>query len=206
MAMSWLSGMGEMSRTLSDRQLLRSGGFSSICRPFAHSALSLALAFCTVGVTVAQAKGKRQRHPGGFSFELPDGWRVENGRQGAMLAPPGSAVDPEREDNPEVYTVWPSQDGTSPADDQFVDEYRRSLLGQGATLENDGRKESFGRYGSIFTFDFVHPDRKTPFRVRIFRMQAKGRPIALIATGLRTRLAARERVLREIAASLDYDR
>jgi hypothetical protein len=150
------------------------------------------------------AKGKRTTHPAGFTFELPNGWRVENGERGAMLMPPGVTVDPAREDNPEVYTIWPSEDGAAPADEAFVSQYRDSLREQGVQLDKDGRKEAFGRYGSIYTFDFVHPARKTPFRVRIFSMTARNRQIALVATGLRAKVVSRDRALRDIAASLDY--
>jgi hypothetical protein len=150
------------------------------------------------------AKGKRTTHPAGFTFELPNGWRVENGQRGAILIPPGVTVDPAREDNPEIYTIWPSEDGSAPADESFVKQYRESLREQGVQLDKDGRKEAFGRYGSIYTFDFTHPARKVPFRLRIFSMQARNRPIALVATGVRAKVESRDGDLRNVAASLDY--
>lgn len=51
------------------------------------------------------AKGKKTLHPRGFSFELPDRWKWELAEQGGVLLPPGVVVDPEREDNPEVYSI-----------------------------------------------------------------------------------------------------
>ena len=156
--------------------------------------------------SVATSKGKRHLHPAGFSFELPDGWTAENGQQVAMVVPKGVRVDPGREDNPEIYTVWGTAPGAATDDAEFISGLRENFLAQGIKLDLDGRPEAFGRNGSIYTFDFVHPARKAPFRVRIFSLKAKGRTIALIATGLRDRVISRDKPLRELAATLDYIR
>ena len=166
----------------------------------------MAAAAILLAPPIATPKGKRHLHPAGFSFELPSGWTAENGQQVAMLVPKGVQVDPGREDNPEVYTVWGAAPGSAAGDAEFIGGLRENFLAQGIKLDQDGRPEAFGRTGSIYTFDFLHPARKAPFRVRIYSMKAKGRPIALIATGLRDRIAARDKPLREIAATLDYTR
>jgi hypothetical protein len=152
------------------------------------------------------AADKRHRHPEGFSFQAPNNWKVENGEGGALLIPRGVTVDPGREDNPEVYTVRPSPADAVGFEKEMVAGVRESLAGQGVRLEQDSRPELFGRNGSIYTFDFVHPARKAAFRIRVFAMRVKGRVIALIASGLRDRVASRDKALREVAASLDYDR
>jgi len=56
----------------------------------------------------------------------------------------------------------------------------------------------------IYTFDFTHPERNAPYRIRVFAMQHKGRPLLLVATGQRERLMARDAVLREIARSIEW--
>jgi hypothetical protein len=152
------------------------------------------------------AKEKRHRHPAGFSFELSNGWTVENGAEAALLVPRGVSVDPNREDNPEIYTVRTSPVGTTAGEKELIAGLRETLVSQGVKLEQDPRPEGFGRRGSIYTFDFVHPARKAAFRIRVFSMQSKGRTIALIASGLRDRVASRDKALRDMAASLDYDR
>jgi hypothetical protein len=156
-------------------------------------------------VEAAGPKNKRQRHAAGYSFELPDGWTFEAGSRAVVVLPKGVKVDPDREDNPEVYTIWPGGQGEQ-ADGEFVAGFRERLAAQGAAVDPAARPEAFGRFGTIHTFDFVHPARKVPFRVRIFSMQAKGKTIALVASGLKEKVASRDRTLREIAASLDYDR
>jgi hypothetical protein len=152
------------------------------------------------------AKDKRHRHPAGFSFEPPNGWTVENGEDAALLVPKGAKVDPDREDNPEIYTVRPSGEGAAGGEKALVAEMRETLVSQGVKLTEEPRPEAFGKRGSIYTLDFVHPARKAAFRVRVYSMQSKGRTIALIATGLRERVASRDKALRDVAASLDYDR
>ena len=166
----------------------------------------LAAAAILLAPSIAAPKGKRHLHPAGFSFELPAGWTAENGQQVAMLVPKGVLVDGGREDNPEVYTVRGAAPGSASDDAEFIAGLRENFVAQGIKLDQDGRPEAFGRNGSIYTFDFLHPARKAPFRIRIYSMKAKGRTIALIATGLRDRVTARDKPLREIAASLDYIR
>ncbi|MBK5290159.1 MAG: hypothetical protein JJE04_00505 [Acidobacteriia bacterium] len=150
------------------------------------------------------AKGKKYQHPSGFSFELPGGWTAEMGAVAAALIPPGGKLDPNREDNPEVYTIWPAEAGS---DEDLVAATRQSLERSGAKPEGGGVNQPFkapGRAGTSHTMDFQHPERKVAYRIRIFSLHVKGRRIALLATGHRDKLVAREKDLQEIARSMDY--
>ena len=159
--------------------------------------LGLALALIA---GAAMAKGKKHQHAAGFSCELPDGWRAENGPQAVALLPPGVKVDPGKEDNPEVYTIWASQ-GEGGQD--LVSSTRINLERTGVKAES--KDEVFSvkdKPGTSHTFDFTHPERKLAYRIRIFSLRVSGWRLTLMATGLRERVAAREGQLKEIARSL----
>ena len=150
------------------------------------------------------AKGKRYQHPSGFSFELPPGWTAEIGAMAVAVIPPGGKLDPNREDNPEVYTIWPAESG---ADEDLVQATRENLERTGAKPEGGGVNVGFkspAGAGTSHTMDFTHPERKVAYRVRIISLSIKGRRIALLATGHRDKLVAREKDLQEIARSIDY--
>ena len=74
-------------------------------------------------------------------------------------------------------------------------------------VDREGDLEQFSqqsRPGVIYTFDFIHPERKTPYRIRVFAFRHKGRPLMLVATGQRDKLAARDNVLREIVKNTEW--
>ena len=167
-------------------------------------ALAITLLLASLCLPSIEAKGKRYNHPAGFSFELPDKWTVENGEDSAMLLPPGVKVDPARENNPEVYTVNMSPANAPKEAAESVQDLRSSIEGSGITL--DDKQETFTKYGVIYIFDFLHPRTKAPLRVVSFVITAKGRSIVLFARGDRAKIQARDKTLREIAATLDYDR
>lgn len=151
---------------------------------------------------------KRVKHPLGFRVDLPDGWTSENSKVGLILLPPGVKLDPDREDNPEVYTVWSAQDDQSSEQD-YVEGIRARFRNSRIAVEREGDIERFalprkneGISGVIYTFDFIHPERKAAYRLRAFAMTTRGRQLILIAQGLRDKVASRDRALREIAASL----
>lgn len=162
----------------------------------------------SLGTRLAHAaKGKRHRHATlGFRVQLPDGWRSENAELGMTIIPPGLNVDPNREDNPEVYSLW-SVEADKTSEEEYIKTLRARFKQSGTKVERDGDLEPFsmpGRAGVIYTFDFTHPERNAPYRIRVFAMQHKGRPLLLVATGQRERLMARDAVLREIARSIEW--
>ena len=152
------------------------------------------------------AKGRKVKHPLGFRVFVPDGWQAEAAEVGMTLSPPGGVIDPKREDNPEVYSVW-SVEADKTSEEEYIKSLRERFKQSGLKVEREGDLETFsspGRPGLIYTFDFTHPERKTPYRIRVFAFHHKGRPLLLVATGQRERLVARDAVLREIARGSEW--
>ena len=116
-------------------------------------------------------------------------------------------IDPKREDNPEVYSVW-SVEADKTSEEEYIKSLRERFKQSGLKVEREGDLETFlgpqGGPGVIYTFDFIHPERKTSYRIRVFAIQHKGRPLLLVATGQRERLVARDAVLREIARGAEW--
>lgn len=155
----------------------------------------------------AFAKGKKTTHPAGFSFELPDKWKWEHAGQGGVLLPPGVLVDPEREDNPEVYSILLPAAQHNGAEREYIEDLKAGLKGSKILPDRGGDIESFsepGLGGVIYTFDFAHPRQKVPYRIRVFAMSAKGKLLLLIANGHRAKVESRDRLLREVARSFNW--
>lgn len=151
-------------------------------------------------------KGKRVKHPLGFRAFVPDGWTAEPAEVGMTLSPPGAVIDPKREDNPEVYSLW-SIEADQISEEEYIKSVRERFKQSGVVVERGGDIESFSqpsRPGVIYTFDFIHPDRKLPYRIRVYAFRHKGRPLLLVATGQRERLAARDAALREIVKQTEW--
>lgn len=166
----------------------------------------LAVALMLVSlVSVAEAK-KKYKHALGFRVDLPDGWTAETADLGATLFPPGVRVDPNHETNPEVYSVW-AVEADKTTEQEYIQSLRDRLKATRAEVERGGDLEAFsapGRPGVIYTFDFMHPERKLAYRIRVFAIQHKGKPLLLIATGHREKVAARDNALRMIARSIEW--
>ena len=168
--------------------------------------LRFVLLFLLVLCAAAVAKGKRTRHPLGFTFELPEKWRWEAADDGGVLLPQGVVVDPDKEDNPEVYSISGTHRELS-SERQYISGVKANLKESGVEIDRGGDLENFsmpGLGGVIYTFDFVHPKHKVPYRIRVFAMTPKGRVMLLIASGHRQRVEQRDKPLREIARSLDW--
>ena len=158
-------------------------------------------------VAPAAIKGKRVKHVLGFRAFVPNGWTAEPAELGMTLSPPGARIDPDREDNPEVYSLW-SVEADHTSEEEYIKSLRERFKQTGLKVEREGDLENFsspGRPGVIYTFDFVHPELKKPYRIRIFAFRHKGRPLLLVATGQRERLEARDAFLREIARQSEWD-
>lgn len=171
------------------------------------AALLIVLAALAAAPPPAWAKGKKVRHPQiGFRLNLPDHWKFEPAEMGMTLLPPGVTVDPKREDNPEVYSAW-AIEWDHITEEEYIKSLRERFKHSNTKLEREGDVEAFstpGRPGVIYTFDFLHPEHKGPYRIRVYAMQHKGRPLLLVATGQRDKLAARDALLREIARSVEW--
>lgn len=171
------------------------------------SPLLATLVLITGFTPAAFGKGKKVRHPQiGFRINLPDHWKSEPAEMGMTLLPPGVVVNPQREDNPEVYSAW-AIEWDHITEEEYIKSLRERFKRSNTKLEREGDVEAFstpGRPGVIYTFDFIHPDHKSPYRIRVYAMQHKGRPLLLVATGQRDKLAARDAVLREIARSVEW--
>ncbi len=154
----------------------------------------------------APAKGKKYRHALGFQIELPDKWTAEPAPRGATIQPPDAKVDPDREDNPEVYWVWaPEAEGET--EQAYVQGVRENFKSSRIEVDRGGDLEPFsspGRPGVIYTFDFMHPVDMKEYRIRIYAMQRGGKSLLLIAKGQRGKVAAREKWLRGIAQSIEW--
>jgi hypothetical protein len=169
---------------------------------------SIVLGSLLTGVFAAGAavKGKRVKHPLGFRAFVPDKWQAEPAEAGMTLSPPGATIDNQREDNPEVYWLW-SVEADQTSEDEYIKSLRDRFKQSKLAVDREGDLETFsspGRPGVIYTFDFIHPERKTPYRIRVFAFRHKGRPLLLVATGQRERLASRDTVLREIARQSEW--
>jgi hypothetical protein len=155
------------------------------------------LALLLLGGGLAEAK--RVKHPLGFSVDLPAGWTVENGEAAMAVIPPGVTLDPNREDNAEIYTIWAGQEG-----ENSVEGVRANLvLTKTKFLAADEQFKMKNAPATIHTFDFEHPERKVAYRIRVVSMVVKGRRLTVMATGHRDKLAARDKVFQDIARSVD---
>lgn len=169
-----------------------------------RSILALALAGFAAQAAV---KGKHVKHPLGFRAFLPNGWQAEPAEVGMTLSPPGATIDNKREDNPEVYSLW-SVEADKTSEEEYIKSVRERFKQTGMKVDREGDLETFSspsRPGVIYTFDFIHPEHKTPYRIRVYAFRHKGRPLLLVATGQRERLAARDSVLREIARQSEWE-
>jgi hypothetical protein len=155
---------------------------------------------------LAAVKGKKVKHTLGFRAFVPDGWTAEASETGMTLSPPGAIIDPKREDNPEVYWLWSAEyDQTN--EEEYIKSVRERFKQSGMKVDREGDLEQFSqpsRPGVIYTFDFIHPERKMPYRIRVFAFHHKGRPLMLVATGQRDKLMARDAVLREIVKQTEW--
>jgi hypothetical protein len=168
-------------------------------------ALAAVLLLGPAGATAA-TKGKRVKHELGFRAFVPDGWTAEPAEMGMTLSPPGAVIDPKREDNPEVYSLW-SVEADKTTEEEYIKSLRERFKQSGVKLDREGDLETFSQPshpGVIYTFDFTHPELKKPYRIRVFAFRHKGRPLLLVATGQRERLAARDGVLRDIARNSEW--
>jgi len=154
-----------------------------------------------VVVLAATVLAKPVRNPAGFKFEIPENWTVENGNGASVLLPPKVKVDPMREDNPEVYTVYGHVEG-----EDIADMTRQSLKANGITAE--GVTEPYrplpNRTGTAYLLDFKHPDRPGEVRLRIWTLFIGGKRLTLVAIGQKEKVIAREWQLRTVAKSMDF--
>ncbi|MBM3735764.1 MAG: hypothetical protein FJW39_08250 [Acidobacteria bacterium] len=154
----------------------------------------------------AAAKGKKMRHPVGFSFELPDKWKWEQASDGGVLLPPGVVVDPDKEDNPEVYSINGSYRDTH-SERAYIDGLKADFKASKIEIDRGGDLESItspGLAGVVYTFDYTHPRHQAPYRMRVFAMTPGGKLLMLIASGQRAKLDSRDKPLREVAKSLAW--
>ena len=168
--------------------------------------LVAAAALLASTAATAAIKGKRVKHDLGFRAFVPDRWTAESAELGMTLSPPGAVIDSKREDNPEVYSLWPVE-ADKTTEEEYIKSLRERFKQTGVKVDREGDIENFSapsRPGVIYTFDFIHPERKTPYRIRVFAFHHKGHPLLLVATGQRDRLIARDQILREIARQSDW--
>lgn len=173
-----------------------------------HTTTRRAIVLLVALAPAALARKKYKHRKLGFTFELPDGWTAEDAEVGVTIMPPGVTISPDREDNAEIYTVWSPQDDQTSEQD-YIEGVRARFRASKIAVDREGDIERFalprkkdGISGVIYTFDFIHPDRKAPYRLRAFAMTTRGRQLILVAQGLRDKVSARDAILRQIAASI----
>ena len=155
-------------------------------------------------VPIPAAAGKLHRTPAGLSFRTPDGWQVEHGPQASVMLPPGVQIDPNSENNAEVYMIASNTSLKDPNDPQFLKELQDQMAQSGAVVEKFD-KEAFRTAkgpGAIFSWDIRGPKGQS-LRFRTYLVRSANQTLALTAVGQREPLAARDPVLRQIASSLD---
>ena len=146
------------------------------------------------------------RHPNGFTFRLPAGWKAEDGPDESLVLPPGVRVDPNREDNPEILVIQSHPGTVNPEDVPLADDIRQGLANTGLGLEKSEEKGSFsaqGRQAVHFTWEFKNPSDNVIYRVRLYAVKTGGDVVTLLARGQRARMEARDKALLELATTLD---
>ena len=168
-------------------------------------AIALALFAGVVSAQKTPKLEKPRRHGIGLVYAIPKDWKVEDGAEAVLLLPPGVAIDPEREDNPEVILASIAEGLDGPEDAAIAGELKAKYTGDGMVIAREPLKEVFsapGKPGAIYTLDLRKGTKNV--RVRVFYVQVNGKLLSLTASGDTTRLMLREPALRAIAGSLNY--
>ena len=146
------------------------------------------------------------KHPAGFTFRLPTGWKAEDGPEQSLVLPPGVTVDPNREDNPEILVIQSHPGVANPEDAPPAEDIRQGFVNTGLGLEKSEEKGSFdaqGRPGIHFTWDFKNPSDNVIYRVRLYAVRTRGDVVTLLARGHRARMEAREKALVQLAGTME---
>lgn len=147
------------------------------------------------------------KHPvSGFTLRLPPGWTAEDGPVQTLVLPPGVKVDPEREDNPEIYVVEIHPGITDPEDEALVKDVRDRFVYSGIGLEQSEEKTTFvtpGGLGVSYMWEFKNPRNNIIYRARLYAVKTKGHVVTLMAQGERGKMGPREKQLLQIATTLD---
>ncbi len=181
-------------------ECVRHAGSASVVLGWAVLLLLLLLATPVFGQ-------RAYKHPvSGFTLRLPPGWTAESGPVQSLLLPPGVKVDPDREDNPEIYLVEIHPGVVNPEDESLVVDIRAGILEDGIGLEQAEEKGTFivpGGLGVTYTWEFRNPRNNIMYRMRLYAVKTKGHVVTLLAQGERGKMDARDKLLQQVATTLD---
>jgi hypothetical protein len=157
---------------------------------------------------VVRQKGKTYRHVIGFSFWHPDGWTVRAEDDFLQLVPPDPGTS--GGEPTEIYGIIGesvAEDGISRADDPQVLEYLDQTVGSlNPTLRRTGRPkaiETASGKGVVLEWQGTTVGGDA-LAARAFASIIRQHGVALIALGLKERVASREAVLREMFVTFGF--
>jgi hypothetical protein len=154
----------------------------------------------------ARAQGQTYRHPLGFSFWYPKGWRVQDTGQGLQLVPPDLKTD--ASGPRELYFVFgEAAPGIERADDPRVVAYfTQQIAALFPFLQRTGQPQAVATSageGSVLAWQGQNPAGKQ-VHARIYVVLVKGYGVALGAVAEKELLPTREPVLRRIFSSYGF--
>jgi len=153
----------------------------------------------------AAASGKLHQNPAGVLFRIPEDWQVEHAGELSVIVPAGVTIDPNGDNNPEIYMVGINSEIRDVNDPRLV-ESTQSEFGENVKLERAVEKEPFTAAkgpGMMFTWDFRNPQGQR-MRLRIHAVVVNNQGLVLTALGHRERLESRQTAVRQVASSLDF--
>lgn len=213
--------MGDQSFpvTATEQDGVLEGAFQSGGQSFAFRATlnGAALTFTTDGTTYTLQKsgagssaagGKRYRNAAGIVFRAPPDWGVQEVEGNPVLVPPGVQYDAKRTDNSEVYFISGAEDETDLDSPQVGIELKKVLTSFNAQPQGELEKEPFeagGRQARLYSWRASHPVHGRPLALRVYLVRSGRVMLMLFAIGEMAPVSGRDAILRQVAASLDFD-
>ena len=174
---------------------------------------ALVLAILAAGIAPAavssQSATRSHTHPLGWSFSVPEGWRVQDLERASALAPPDRPHDIKRADQGHVYAVTAFGDIPNPEDADLPWRFRRTLAHNGFEPLGTPSRETLaanGRSIVLYTWSF-QPRRRAAFmetRLYLVPDQARKVTVVLVAASERDLLAPKNAELLQLASSLTF--
>lgn len=156
-------------------------------------------------VSATARTGKIFRHPLGFNFGYPEGWKVQEAQGGLQLFPPDLSSS---EQSPEAYLVTgeSAQGITSPDDPQVLQYFDNYFAQVFPFLKRKEKTETIkvgNTAGICITWEGQSP-KGFQARVTAYVIILKGYAIGLIGLGAQERVQARDATLREMFSTFGF--
>ena len=160
------------------------------------------------GGAASVAGGKRYRNGVGIVFRAPSDWGVQEVQGNPVLVPPGVQYDAKRSDNAEVYFISGAEDETDLDSPQVGVELKKVLTSFKAEPQGELERETIeagGRQARLYSWRASHPAHGRPMALRVYLVRAGRVMLMLFAIGEMGPVSGRDAVLRQVAASLEFD-